>query len=147
MTHELETIFLPSVDEMRELIASFPEGSPVTAQAALDLVASSCNIWQRIEAGATIEKGTKFRFESLLFDGNAIEGTAVNTSRAAKNGRWFIERKPAAQVDPLVEKVAKAIHDADDESDGCSWDDEQHDRTRDVYRRLARAALKAGSPT
>lgn len=158
MTHEPDTIdtIVLGADELARTIfdrihseqGMSPDGlCRLIAQDVLDLVASRFNTWQRIEAGATIEEGTKFRFESLLFDGNAIEGTAVNTSRAAKNGRWFIERKPSEQVDPLVEKVAKAIHDADDESDGCSWDDEQHDRTRDVYRRLARAALKAGSPT
>lgn len=139
---EPQPIVLPSVDEAREVLRQ-SEGRFLTdaAQAVLDLIASRCNTWQRIEAGATIEKGTKFRFESLLFDGNAVEGTAVNTSRAAKNGRWFIERKPSEQVDPLVEKVAKAIHDAE-ESDTEQWTCEP-EGARETYRRLARAAMAA----
>lgn len=156
MTHEPDTIdtIVLGVDELARTIfdrihseqGMSPAGlCRLIAQDVLDLVASRFNTWQRIELGDTIPEGTRYRFE--YGSGRAVENITPFPIDAASRGRWFIEKRPAAQVDPLVEKVAKAIHDADDESDGCSWDDEQHDRTRDVYRRLARAALKAGSPT
>ena len=47
---------------------------------------------------------------------------------------------PVEPVDNQVERVAKAIHDADSESDTEQWTCEP-DGVRETYRRLARAAM------
>lgn len=143
---EPQPIVLPSVDEVREVLHQ-NEGRflTVAAQAVLDLIASRVPVWVPVEPGTFIKAGTRVQ-EWYDPSNTATEWTWTTDCKweGCTNYRMLIDPRtvPAEpEPDPAVERVAKAIHDAE-ESDTEQWTCEP-EGARETYRRLARAALGA----
>ena len=144
---EPQPIVLPSLDEVREVLRQ-SEGRFLAdaAQAVLDLIASSVPVWVPVEPGAVVKAGTLVRYEDTA--GMAATeyswSGGCSTKHPREGSRFFVDPRtvPVEPVDNQVERVAKAIHDADSESDTEQWTCEPQG-VRETYRRLARAALGA----
>lgn len=132
---EPQPIVLPSLDEVREVLLCVPtsvmSGSDFytdASQSVLDLIASRVPVWVPIEPGTVVKAGTRVREEY----GRKVlraEEWVPDRDFAAAAGHLFIDPRtvPAEpEPDPAVERVAKAIHDAE-ESDAEQWTCEPKD--------------------
>ena len=133
---------LPTVEEVADVINR--SGYSDMAREVLDLVASLNPTWVPVPADATIPAGTLVRTEQ---DNYTSEQTIVRdwpgNDRINDGRRFYVPSgtKLTTPLDPRIEVVAKAIHDAD-QPDEEDWELEDAD-IRNTYVRLAKAAADA----
>ena len=132
-------IRLPTVEEVADVINR--SGYSDMAREVLDLVASLNPTWVPVPADATIPAGTLVRIEQ---DNYASEQTIVrdwHSDHRNRKSRFFVPSGTVLELlDPRVEAVARAIHDAGKSE--YIWDNEPAS-VRDNYVRLAKAAIDA----
>lgn len=129
-------IRLPTVEEVADVINR--SGYSDMAREVLDLVASLNPTWVPVPPTATIPAGTLVRRESRE---SAVEYTTMSPTSGPYSGQWFVPSSTVLELlDPRVEAVARAIHDAGKSE--YIWDNEPAS-VRDNYVRLAKAAIDA----
>ena len=140
------TVRLPTVAECRQARKDvLIDNWDWHASAVLDLVASLNPTWVEVPPDATIPAGTLVRAEYQEYANRAKEWATEVDRTPAMWQSGVVYLVPSGTVlefplDPRVESVARAIHDAGKSE--YIWDNEPAS-VRDNYVRLAKAAIDA----
>ena len=134
---------LPTVEEVADVINR--SGYSDMAREVLDLVGSLNPTWVEVPPDATIPAGTLVRAEYQEYANRAKEWATEVDRTPAMWQSGVVYLVPSGTVlefplDPRVESVARAIHDAGKSE--YIWDNEPAS-VRDNYVRLAKAAIDA----